>query len=69
LNIEDFPELRNLGPLVSAAKVRKLRNCHKATVQRAHKAGLLVCHKVNSRTFLYTRESVLKWLGFEEEAK
>jgi DNA-binding transcriptional MerR regulator len=62
-------QLSDLPPFLDGTTVAKLRGCQTATVRLARRKGLLVGHKVNERVYLYSRESVLKWLGFEEVAK
>jgi hypothetical protein len=66
LKIQD---LKDLPPWLSATTVCRIRNCHTSTLRRARKAGLLEFHRVNARLFMYRRESVLAWIGLEEEAE
>jgi hypothetical protein len=61
-----IPPSDNLPAVAQRAEWARLLNCAASSLYRAEKQGLLSPARTKGGRILYTKDSILEWLGLEE---
>ena len=61
-----IPTLENLPSAAQRAEWARILGCNASSLYRAEKLGLLAAVKTKGGRVMYTKETVLEWLGLEQ---